>query len=614
MRSLNLHASFRSTIAIALACAAAIMCAACATGATTPSTDYAFDPAERYVEIDQRWILCVSVLKRACNAMIQRTEGLEYSAVWRIGSDQRYGESLSRPISHTQILTGKTGAATIGRNFFQAWQYTGDPRYYFEAHKIARLLAWLQTDYGGWEQVADLSGYDPDWTSPRRSHTPKMSLDDQCTSECIHLMLDLSEVCDDQWLADALDFGLNKLEEHQLSNGGWPQWIGDGVPDNSVSRNAYINDYVTTDIMNVMLRAGRTLSARKAGDFFLNAELEPYSGWAEQYTVDMVPWRARMWEQPEISSIGTSIAAISLLHLASETSNARYIEPVLRARRFLQPRVVNNGRWARYYRISNGNKVYVDRYGTYYDRFNDIPDTHFPPGVVRRAALRGVSPYNQMHHDDPAEAIRHIDAFQQHGLTNYPESLDPTFAMTLGEIGYEKRRLYARVSRILGDLSRNDEWVDSSNTVLIDAWQRRIGWIFELLDLMTREPFDILDYIPDTDSPIASIPDEASPPPPPPGGGSPQGGNNDSSIPSDPPPSDVAIQPYNTCDFDEDGDIDAQDKAKFRAAWRTKLSSADFNDDGKITRRDKKKFLRQHKEQRRRWKQDQQRNDVAQGE
>ena len=617
MRTPKLHAIFRA------ASFAAILVAntACTTAADATPQGYGFDPAERYSETDLRWNRGVGVLRRVCDAMIDRTEGFQYSAVWKVGSDQRYGESLSQQISSTEILTGKTGAATIGRCFLKTWEHTGDARYYEEAYKIARLLAWLQTDYGGWAQVMDIAGYDPDWSSPLRARPQKMSLDDQCTSECIHLFLDLSDVCDDRWLDDALNFALNKMEEHQLANGGWPEWIGDGVPSNSVARNAYINDYVTTDIMNVMLRAGRTQSALKAADFFLEAELQPFSGWAEQYTVDMTPWRARTWEQPEISSVSTSIAVKSLLHIASETSISAYTEPIIRAKQFLQPRVVYNNRWARYYRTTTGRKVYIDRYGDYYDRFYDMPATNYPPGVQARAANRGYDPYDQMHHDEPADALKHIDAFQRYGIENYPESLDPAFLMTPVELGYEIRRLYSQIGRIMGDLSSSDEWVDSSNCVRIDPWERRLGWIFEMLDRLTREEFNVYDFIPDNDTTVNTTP------PPSPTGHTPTPNDppeaptpnpapapSPDSPPQDEPAPDISentptpTAPFDSCDCDSDGDIDGMDKSIFRAKWRAKLAGADFDENGKISRKDKKMFMRLHKKQRKAWKQEQREN------
>ena len=111
---------------------AAICSAACVSTASVTPSDFQFDPAERYEQTDTRWTIGVNVLRRACDAMINRTDGYEYSAVWRIGSNQRYGESLGRPIEPDEILTGLDGAATIGCCFLLTYQYTGDGTYYDE--------------------------------------------------------------------------------------------------------------------------------------------------------------------------------------------------------------------------------------------------------------------------------------------------------------------------------------------------------------------------------------------------------------------------------------------------------------------------------------------------
>src|SRR6185503_1852216 len=118
-------------------------------------------------------------------------------------------------------------------------------------------------------------------------------------------------------------------------------------------------------------------AAEKAGGFLLMAQMpEPQPIWAQQYDFDMHPAWARKFEPPAVTAGESHGVVRTLLMLARETGDRRYLAPIPAALEYLRRSRLPDGRLARFYELRSNKPLYFTKdYILTYDD-GDMP-THY---------------------------------------------------------------------------------------------------------------------------------------------------------------------------------------------------------------------------------------------
>lgn len=319
---------------------------------------------------------------------------------------QRWGEGAA---TVDQVWVQPPGTPTVGLAYLDAWNATDDPWYLDAARDAALALAYGQLKSGGWTNCID---FDPrgqrvaQYRNGQGRGKNNSSLDDGQTQSALLLVMRVDEELrfKDPVIHEAARVGLDALLNAQYPNGGFPQVWTAPVPDLPVVKARFpdydwrtegriknywdmytLNDNVAGHVARTLVEARRIYGDRRAaralrglGDFLLLAQLpDPQPGWAQQYNAAMQPIWARKFEPPAVSGWESQDAIATLLLIAEQTGDARYLEPIPRALDYLRRSRLPDGRMARYYELQTNRPLYMERsQGTYVLTHDDsrIPD------------------------------------------------------------------------------------------------------------------------------------------------------------------------------------------------------------------------------------------------
>ena len=144
-------------------------------------------------------------------------------------------------------------------------------------------------------------------------------------------------------------------------------------------------------------------SAIKGGEFFLLAQMpDPQPGWAQQYSKDMHPVWARKFEPPAITGGESQGVMDSLLDLARETGEGKFLAPFPKALAYYKKSRLPDGQLARFYELKTNRPLYFtkDYRLTYSD--DDLP-THYGFKVGSGTLSRLEKEYERLTNSDRSQ-------------------------------------------------------------------------------------------------------------------------------------------------------------------------------------------------------------------
>ncbi len=331
---------------------------------------------------------------------------------------QRWGEGR---FDNDTIIVQPPGTPMVGLAFLKAHAATGDAAYLKYARSAGEALIAGQLESGGWTQVIHFAKPDPSqkvvqrlgkYRHPRAGQPVGdwngSSLDDNQTQAALVFLMQLDVALErkDTAIHEAAEYGLASLIKSQFANGGFPQvWtkpaptavegqlpqIANYPADDwraAKVKNYWdyptLNDGLAGDVSEVLIAAhmayrdeASIAALRKLGDFLLLAQMpEPQPAWAQQYNDQMQPMWARKFEPPAITGSESQDALETLLKIARQTKDKRYLVPIPRAIEYLRKSELPDGKLARFYELKTNKPLYMDpKYQLTYDD-SDVP-THY---------------------------------------------------------------------------------------------------------------------------------------------------------------------------------------------------------------------------------------------
>ena len=336
--------------------------------------------------------------------------------LWRYSHDLKYREGEGIADAET-VWVQPPGTPTVGMAYLLAYERTREPTLLEAAKAAGTCLISGQLRSGGWtysirfaDEARRRFAYRSD---PERPDAFNVStLDDDTTQSAIRFLLHLDRVLKgrDQDVHSALLTALDALVKAQYPNGAFPQGF-DGPsptdcpilaatlppswprtwPNKPYWRLYTLNDNVMGDTIATLLEAARFRRSRRLRDaavrgseFLLRAQLpDPQPAWAQQYDENMHPAWARRFEPPAVSGGESQQVIETLLDLAEETRDRRFLQPIPRAIAYLRRSLLPDGRLARFYELGTNRPLYCNRvYELTYDD-TDTP-THYSFKVPSR--------------------------------------------------------------------------------------------------------------------------------------------------------------------------------------------------------------------------------------
>jgi PelA/Pel-15E family pectate lyase len=318
----------------------------------------------------------------------------------------RWGEGLATP---TQIWVQPPATPTVGMAFLKAHAATGDEYYLEVAKKAANALLYGQLKSGGWRNSID---FDPkskltaEYRNGKGSGSNVSSLDDGQSQSALRFLIQIDGALhfSDKKIHEATEFALSSLLKAQFPNGGFPQsWTGP-VSQEAPKKASYpdydwrsegrvknywdmytLNDNTCGYLAGTLDEAYRVYNKpeylqalEKLGDFLILAQMpEPQPGWAQQYSYQMQPIWARKFEPPGVSGDESQEAIETLMLIFRATNNAKYLEPIPAALKWLDKSKLPDNTLARYYELKTNRPLYMERSGEKYSlTFDDrnLPD------------------------------------------------------------------------------------------------------------------------------------------------------------------------------------------------------------------------------------------------
>jgi len=301
-----------------------------------------------------------------------------YAGIYSLDLKQRFGEALYEKAGPGEIWVQPPGTPSVAEVMLRAFRLTGDDRYFEGLREAGLALAWAQRSSGGWDHRANLDALDAAELYPVR--TPgRGTLDDNITQGALSSLIELDDVVEARWLTAAIRLGLDFILDSQFKNGAWPQWypLRGGYHDYYTFNDNTINDCIR--VANLAYeRYGRKdckQAALDGGDFILKSQLPaPQAGWAQQYTHDLEPAKARAFEPAGICSAVTSRNLRTLLDLHLATGEARFLSAFAPANQWLERSRLPNDTWSRFYEPETNKPIYGDRDGKVYYELDQISE------------------------------------------------------------------------------------------------------------------------------------------------------------------------------------------------------------------------------------------------
>ena len=399
-----------------------------------------------------------------------------YTGIYSLDFKKRYGEALHEVAKPTEIWVQPPGTPSVGEAFLRAGRATGERRYYRAARRAALALAWGQRAAGGWDHRCDVAHLKPRPAKVVR-RKGRCTFDDEISQGALSFLMSFDQVVDEPWLTEAVELAWKHHCQAQFPNGAWPQWypLLGGYHDYFTFNDGAINDCIA-----VMLKAWRLYSrteflesAKRGADFIILSQLPaPQSGWAQQYSHDLKPAKARSFEPAAVCSAVAARNIRTLVDLYLATEDARYLRPIPGAIAWLDRSKLRANRWARLYEVGTNRPIYGDRDGK----------VHYTLAEISRERRRG---YSWQGSFGVAGAIAYYGKVRRLGAKAClaRQRVQPSAAWRERRI----RSLAPRVRKILAALDEKGRWVRSGMIHSAD-FVRNVHTLCEYLELIAPSP------------------------------------------------------------------------------------------------------------------------------
>lgn len=326
----------------------------------------------------------LEALSVAADDLLQSSVSGGYAGHTDLETGERYGRSPDfegmRP--DEILIRSPGGTEDVGQCFRQAYRLSGKQKFDEAAMSAARALACAQGTEGGWANIETLHASclanPPD--HPSEPISRPLTMDEGTTPSVISYLIDVRQDILDRkrrpprWLDASIQRGLAGIIKAQHRRGGWPQYF---PANEGYSRLLTLNDNATPSAITVLLKGYAAYgtrsylkAAKKGGRFLLKAQgPDGQAGWAQQYDpATLQPEGARTFEPAAYASRETGYAMNALLDLYRVTGDDRFVDPVERARDWLEGSMIGPDTWSRLYEIGTNRPIYGDRDGSvHYD-------------------------------------------------------------------------------------------------------------------------------------------------------------------------------------------------------------------------------------------------------
>ena len=280
--------------------------------------------------------------------------------VWNYVPDlsRRWGE-----LEANSSMAWVQGAGTVamGNTFLDIYEATQDEYFYSLAEKSAFALIKGQLACGGWNYVIDYAGeesikkwYDTigknAWRLEEFQHYyGNATFDDNATQGAATFLLRVFLVKSNPKIKTALDKAINFILESQYPLGGWPQrfpptdqFRKNGSPDYTLYYT--FNDNAMWNNIRFMILCYATFGEKrlidpikKAMDFYLlSQQPKPQAGWAQQYSIDLIPAAARSYEPQSLDPQYTERHVELLIKFYVVTGDKKYLSRIPEALDWLE--------------------------------------------------------------------------------------------------------------------------------------------------------------------------------------------------------------------------------------------------------------------------------------
>ena len=308
------------------------------------------------------------------------------------------------------------GTVRMGHLFLDLYEGTGDEYYYQAAQDVAEALIWGQHEEGGWNYMIDFAGdrslkrwYNTigknGWmTKEFHYYYGNATYDDNVTTGAASFLLRIYLTKNDPTYLPSLRQAIDFILESQYAVGGWPQrypirhdYRNDGRPDYT----SYItfNDDVTWENVKFLIQCYGALGyerllhpiRRGMTVYLVTQHGPPQSGWGQQYTLDLEPAGARVYEPKSLQPSYTADHIRILLKCYRLTGQSRFLARIPDALEWLErtklPPQLRDGEHTHPYFVELGtNKpLFNHRIGTnvingkyYHDHQDTSLITHYP--------------------------------------------------------------------------------------------------------------------------------------------------------------------------------------------------------------------------------------------
>ena len=301
------------------------------------------------------------------SAMKTVTQYMMDNVSYRGGFVWEYLPDLSRSwgemeAKRTMVWIQPPGTPSVGHLLLDAYHATGDEYYYEAAEQVANTLIWGQLECGGWNYVFDYAGENSlkqwyetvgknGWRLEEfRHYYGNATYDDLGTMMAAEFLLRMYVEKNDPIYKIPLEKVIRFVLESQYPSGGWPQRYPlkyDHPFQGKADYSSFItlNDDVTPEIINFLIQCYQSIGLQNIKEPIMRAmylmitlqQGEPYSGWADQYTVeDLKPAHARSYE-PRSVNTGTTAGMIrQMIEYYKLTADTRFLAGIPAAIQFLK--------------------------------------------------------------------------------------------------------------------------------------------------------------------------------------------------------------------------------------------------------------------------------------
>ena len=440
----------------------------------------------------------LDAMKHATRFMVEKV-GNRGAYVWQYLPDmsRRWGEleALS-----TMGWVQNPGTVAMGNLFLDAYHATGDEYYYNIACEVANILIENQLECGGWNYLFDLAGeestkrwYDTygrqAWRMEEFQHYyGNATFDDGSTISAAEFLIRIYVEKHEETFKPALDKAIHFVLESQYPSGGWPQRYPTEMNYDILGEKNYasfitFNDDVCFDNVEFLIQCYQFLGMEhlkpaiyRAMDLVKNLQTPPpYSGWADQYTLDFKPAGARTYE-PKGLSASTTMKTIQMLQgYYKLTADPKYLEGIPDAIEFLkliklsESQVQQSGR----NRPANSEAFMTGRF------IND--ETGLPQFVHREGS--NIANGRYFADQNPANTIGHMSSFSSANINallrnleevkkipvDYLKETSPLLTKQSATLPvYYNRnassRRYTNVEQVIGGLTEDGAWLTPMRT------------------------------------------------------------------------------------------------------------------------------------------------------